>query len=110
MKWNCGEHINIWEDYYNNNPRAIAARFHPHGDQKWIQSLNPKRRYWQDIYPDQIISYKKHNKGQRPIKEKIICFHGQPSIIEAMSKDTRNAQTGSIKKATWIKDHWRDSS
>ncbi len=50
------------------------------GDQGFIQSIIKKDHYrWQDLFPNQIVSYKKHflKKGMDE-KTKVICFHGRP--------------------------------
>lgn len=98
MLWDSANYSHIWNDFYNNNPQKIAYSFHPHGDQKWIQKVQNDRHYWQDLFPDEVVSFKVHCQQGLPEKSRVVCFHGRPSVLEVA---TRNSPS-------WVKDYWKD--
>lgn len=69
--------------YYDFIPRAneIISSYRG-GDQVWIDEKKPSIEYLQDIYHNQIVSFKRHcmvgNLISVPAKAKIVCFHGNP--------------------------------
>lgn len=85
----------VWNSFMSN-PQQIMEEFtteNKWGDQGYISSLFDDIQQWQDIYPNQIFSYKNHivsngmpgfdaklSKGNGIVPEtaKIICFHGNP--------------------------------
>lgn len=50
------------------------------GDSRFIESVNgPKTRRWQDMFPGQLVSYKKHVLGgPLPQGARLVSFHGKP--------------------------------
>lgn len=107
MMWNANDVNHIWDNFYYRNPRNIAHSFHPHGDQRYIQQEQKDRTYWQDLFPDEIISYKLHCQNGLPNKAKVICFHGIPSIPEAINTTTK-IQGYTLLPANWIGEYWKD--
>jgi hypothetical protein len=66
------DHIwRIWD-------RCGRPQFITGGDQAWIESVQPTYDQWQEMYPDQIFSYKLHCEQGTPDNARVICFHGQP--------------------------------
>jgi hypothetical protein len=56
------------------------------GDQNFIESVVKSDLYWQDIFPNEIITTFKPNRQWRtefPLGSKVVCFHGTPRIREA---------------------------
>jgi hypothetical protein len=105
MLWTAGQHTQIW-DTFIENPVAAVNSLKPHGDQKWIEKQQPKRSYWQDLFPNQVVSYKVHcNKGLAK-NARIVCYHGKPSIPESITKSI-NVQGYKLKPAPWVKDYWK---
>jgi len=105
MSFEAGQHKQIW-DTFIANPVAAVRSLHPHGDQKWIQKHQTQRIYWQDLYQDEIVSFKSNCRGGVPTKAKIICFHGKPSIPEAINTTTR-VQGFIIPPTPWVAKYWK---
>jgi hypothetical protein len=85
-----GSGIMAWDTRYTSH---IYTKFAPisrsiitgykEGDQRWIDENKPSIDYFQDIYPNEIVSYKRHcvdstGSIKIPQKAKIVCFHGNP--------------------------------
>lgn len=85
----------IWNTFMNNPKKYMkeCVTKEKWGDQGFISSLFDDIQQWQDIFPDQIYSYKNHivlegmpgfdkqlskGIGNVPETAKIICFHGNP--------------------------------
>ena len=103
MSFEAHKHHYIWDDFIKNPSKNMKKG---HGDQGWIQFKQRKFLYYQDLFPNQIVSFKLHCKNGPPNNARIICYHGKPSIEDSISKTTR-AQ-GIFKPAPWVKDHWKD--
>lgn len=48
------------------------------GDGHWIDINVESKRFWQDDFPDKVISYKVHCQDRLPRDASVICFHGRP--------------------------------
>lgn len=62
---------------------AWAATRYPQGDGQLIDALwRDVADRWQDVVPDQVISYKVHvarrRDGRIPDTARVVCFHGMP--------------------------------
>lgn len=58
----------------------LNMRVYPAGDQRLLEKfwLNTADR-WQDVVPDQVVSWKVHCKADVvPSEARVICFHGKP--------------------------------
>jgi 2-polyprenyl-3-methyl-5-hydroxy-6-metoxy-1,4-benzoquinol methylase len=88
MLWDDSNYSYVWDDFIAN-PKAAMKSIHPHGDQRWIQAKIPERRYFQDMYEKKIVSFKKEIllEKVRPEAVNIVCFHGEPSIRDAITND-----------------------
>lgn len=96
----------IWTKFIQN-PTASVKSLRPHGDQRWIQKFVHDRKYWQDLFPKEVVSFKVHcNKGL-PSDAKVVCYHGKPSIPESI-KQTNRVPHFTIPPQAWVKDHWRE--
>lgn len=107
LTWTAGEHTQIWDTFIENPHRAIAA-LHPHGDQKWIQQHQKERLYFQDLFPNQLVSFKVHCRNGLPKGAKIVCYHGKPSIPESITTTT-HVQGYVIPPTKWVEDYWREN-
>ena len=50
------------------------------GDSRFLESIvGPNTKRWQDMFPGQLVSYKKHVRGG-PLPEgaRLVSFHGKP--------------------------------
>lgn len=106
LGWHGGSHHQIW-DSFAKNPRKAIQSLHPHGDQKWIEAQEPNRIYWQDLFPNQFVSFKVHCRNGLPKNARIVCYHGKPSIPESINKVTK-VQGYTIKPTKWVADYWKD--
>lgn len=71
----------VWTDW-SICPGTIMADCLHGGDQKFLE-----RRYltrsqrWQDVVPDQVVSYKVHVRGKGvPSNARVVCAHGKPKL------------------------------
>lgn len=83
------EKYKVWE-MFNRYPQEFMRRYREGGDQEFISQVYPHAVTWQDEFPGEIVSYKKHvvskskknehaiGNGQVPEGTKIVCFHGKP--------------------------------
>lgn len=105
MSWNYSMNHKVW-DAFTKNPQA-TRRFR--GDGEFLQWLIPSyaRELLQSRYPGKLKSYK-YQVYEEGITEdlSIVCFHGRPSIIQAM-EDTIETPRATYKPKKWIKDYWR---
>ena len=106
LSWEAGQHTQIWDSFIKD-PQAVVKRLHPHGDQKWIQKQEPNRRYWQDMFPGQVVSFKVHCRTGVPKNARVICYHGKPSIPESINKTTK-VQGYTIPPTKWVRNYWKD--
>jgi len=106
MSWRHGQYNFIW-DQFVQNPEAAIASVRPHGDQHYIAKCIDSYSFWQDLYPDQIVSFKVHCRDGLPGAAKIICYHGRPDIPDSASK-TNTSYKWTIAPQPWVLDHWRE--
>jgi len=95
----------LWEKLYVNE--EYRAQFRGDGEclNATISPIN--RDLLQHLYPGKLKSYKYQVYPNRPDDNtSIICFHGRPSIIQAMNESvTTPMQT--YQPQQWIKEYWR---
>lgn len=108
MNFEIGSRPHVWNEFLKN-PEANVKKTLPHGDQRWIQNQDLKndRKFWQDKYPGEIVSFKSECRRGVPKNAKIICYHGTPSIEESITKTTK-AQRFVIPPTPWVKEYWKD--
>jgi len=104
MSFEVGKHTQIWDNYIRN-PALAQQQIAPHGDQKIIQRHQTHRQYWQDLFPNEIVSFKSECRSGLPHPVRIVCFHGKPSIPEAINTTTK-VQGFTIMPTPWIKNYW----
>ena len=79
MAWS-GDMTRIY-DAFTQDPAGHMARCTTSrhwGDQGFIEPLTPGRKYWQDLLPGAVVSYKKHCLDGIPEGARVICYHGKP--------------------------------
>ena len=107
MSWTHGSRFDIWKRFIANPVQAVKM-CEPHGDQRWIEIFTDQpgqRRYWQDLFPGQLVSYKVHCHDGLPHHAAIVCYHGKPSIPESATKNYRDNKR-SIPAQPWVLDYW----
>lgn len=67
----------VWDHWMENVP--MRMREYPRGDQFLFEKfwLNTADR-WQDVVPDQIVSWKVDCARGVPPDARVVCFHGKP--------------------------------
>lgn len=107
MMWQHGHFNHIWYNFIDNAQEHVA-RAGTYGDQWWIEQQVPNPTFWQDLYPEQVVSFKVHCRKGLPDSAKIVCYHGRPSIPESISETTTLGKTV-IAPQPWVLKHWRGS-
>lgn len=111
MSWRHGSYAHVWHDFIQD-PDAAQRRVHPQGDQAWIELEISDWRYWQDLFPDRVVSFKVHCAEGLPAQAGIICYHGRPSIPESVTQRVHHStalRKWHTEPAPWVLDHWRTS-
>lgn len=106
MSWEAGNHTHLWETFIAN-PSGAINEMRPHGDQKWVQRHQIDRLYWQDLFPNQVVSFKVHCREGLAQDARLICYHGNPTIPQSISQ-TSKAQWWTIKPSPWVADYWKE--
>jgi hypothetical protein len=106
MSWRHGDYDNIWTNFIRD-PQAAMRSVRPHGDQAWIESQISAWYYWQDLWPDAVVSFKMHCQSGIPLGARVICYHGTPSIPESVTYQGRSWKW-ELTPQSWVMDHWRD--
>jgi hypothetical protein len=107
MLWRHGRHNHVW-DKFITNPEKHVARAGTYGDQWWIEQQVTDIVFWQDLFPDQVVSFKVHCRKGLPEQARIVCYHGRPSIPESITETTVEKKW-TIAPQPWVLKHWRDS-
>lgn len=81
LSWMPEHHYSVYEEFVKRSDHVIST--YREGDQKWIDEQVPQIDYIQDLFPNKIVSYKRHcvaDSGEVsiPPATKILCFHGNP--------------------------------
>lgn len=86
--------LDYWHQYLKEGPERIK-RENCRGDQEYLQKVIPGADFWQEKYPNQVVSYKVHVRNQKelPNNARIVCFHGLP-------------RPKSIENEGWMKENW----
>ena len=109
MSWTHGSRFDIWKRFIANPTQAVKM-CEPHGDQRWIEiwtDQSGQRRYWQEILPDKVISYKVHCQNGLPSSASVVCYHGRPSIPESARTPYKDSKRH-VPASPWVLDHWTD--
>jgi hypothetical protein len=105
MAWNYHLNSHIWETFIQNF--NLMERYR--GDGELLNQMIPSysRDLMQRLYPGKIKSYKYQvYKGGIDDNLSIVCFHGRPSIVEAMTITVKTPRA-TFAPQSWIKDYWR---
>jgi hypothetical protein len=87
MAFRAGAQRQIYDLFARNpNVRTTCTR----GDQEWIEKTAPGATFWQEMAPNQIVSYKVHCTEGLPQNARVVAFHGKPKPWEV--------------DASWIKE------
>jgi len=93
-----------WIDIEFNFTRAsVMNQFR--GDGEYLNSIIKSRDLLQRLYPNKIKSYKYQVYPQNLEGTSIICFHGRPSVIQAMNESVTTPMR-TYWPQEWIGDYW----
>jgi hypothetical protein len=106
MSWPHGMYDHVWRRFIAD-PMAVVRQAHPHGDQWYVERAIPDVDFWQDLFPDHVVSFKLHCRKGLPRHAKIICYHGRPSIPESATQ-INEVDKWTIAAQPWVMAHWRD--
>jgi len=82
--------------------KKLMKQFAHRGDQAYISSIVTPTARFQDLFPDQILTFKP-DMGKKRLKVipencRIVCFHGKPKPWD----------DDAFKEADWTEDYWAD--
>jgi hypothetical protein len=86
----------LW-DAVSSDPKGWAERTQGGKERLVIRALIDKKEYWQDLYPGELISFKRHMlRGRKnpPKSVSIVAFHGHPRIHE-------------VSDNKWVRRYWK---
>lgn len=96
MAWTPNaETARIWARFMED-PKGHMRRIKATGDQAFINECLPNAVRLQDLFPDQIVSYKVHAQAGPPDGARLVCGHGEPRF--------------SSPRAGWAHKAWRGLS
>ncbi len=90
MGWTGGQLTEIYDEF-KLEAGILMRKFR--SDQDFIRRLLPPSwiRFWQDEFPEHIVSYKIHCETGLPATAHVVCFHGKPRPTEL---------------GGWVKEKW----
>jgi hypothetical protein len=107
MSWQHGKFNFVWNDFIRNYKNHIKEAG-TYGDQWWIEKKVKQAVFWQDLFPEQVVSFKVHCRKGLPKKSRIVCYHGRPSIPESTSETSISGKY-TIAPQPWVWKFWRES-
>jgi hypothetical protein len=90
MAWEAGTLDHIWRIW----DRCGRPQFITGGDQAWIEAAQPEYDQWQEIIPNQIVSYKVDCQNGIPDNTRVCCFHGRPRPHEVNWLEPTHVEAG----------------
>jgi hypothetical protein len=95
----------IWEKWILG-PGVWMLQFR--GDQDFLSQHGPKWRFWQDRFPNQVLSYKLNLlAGADTSQCQVLCFHGKPRPWE-ISLPAPGEESRFLRLAAAVADEARD--
>ena len=82
----------LWDELFTNYDKWNAE---VKGQERFLyQALLPSDTdTWQDLFPNQLVSYKRQCQRRLPTAARIVAFHGKPRPHEVQDK--------------WVKQYWK---
>lgn len=106
MSWRHGAYDFVWKRFIKD-PRAAVKAAYPHGDQWWVEDSINAWYYWQDLFPNQVTSFKIHCREGLPPDARVVCYHGKPNIPDSATVTTKDYKW-IMPPQPWVLDHWKD--
>tara|TARA_R110000796_G_scaffold118532_1_gene232273 strand:+ start:507 stop:1187 length:681 start_codon:yes stop_codon:yes gene_type:complete len=105
LMWRHGAMSLAWDTFARDPQLQINQT--TDGDQEYTAKFLPTAtEYFQDLFPNQIYSYKQSCSKGLPPEARIVCYHGTPSIIESYTTTVTNYD-GVWGPQDWPLEHWR---
>ena len=105
LMWRHGAMARAWDKFKMDPQSHIATT--TDGDQEYTARYLPRyTEYFQDLFPNEIYSYKQSCSKGLPLNARIVCYHGTPSIIQSFT-ETVNNHDGHWPPQEWVKEYWR---
>ena len=105
LSWDFNPNNYLWNEFVLGYDRVIDSY---RGDGEYLSSrMNPyNRTLLQEKYPGKLKSYKYQvYPGPPDAETSLICFHGRPSIQQAMVQEITTPMA-TYEPQQWIKDYW----
>ena len=93
----------VWTEFMMKQ-QWIVPQFR--GDGEYLNSIISKPALLQRLFPNKIKSYKYQVYPDKIEGTSIVCFHGRPSIEQAIREPVTTA-LGTYNPQPWIKDYWK---
>ena len=77
------------------------------GDGEYLNDTVTRRDLLQHLHPGKLKSYKYQVYPNNIGDASIVCFHGRPSIVQAIN-ETIITPMATYEPQQWIKDYWRN--
>lgn len=106
MSWQHGDYEYIWNKFIKN-PNAAIKQVEPHGDQHWVDLCVEHKQYWQELFPNKVVSFKVHCQQGLPASASVICYHGVPGIPESVTFRGK-VWKFNITPQPWVLKFWKD--
>lgn len=107
MSWKHGNYDFIWQEF-KKDPESAMRSVRPHGDQAWVERcVINSCEYWQDLFPQKIVSFKISCNRGLPNNASVVCYHGKPSIPESITNYT-NDWRWHLDPQPWVADYWKE--
>jgi hypothetical protein len=105
LAFNHKKYAGIWSEFIFTYERIFS---HYRGDGEFLHDHIKRRDLLQNLYPGKLKSYKYQVYPGPPDNEtSIICFHGRPSIPQAMTTPISTPMR-TYHAQSWIEDYWKE--
>ena len=102
MAWDSESMDWVYKEFFFKRD-AAAKEFR--GDGEYLNQTITNRTLLQQVFPDELKSYKYEVYPDNIEDVSIICFHGRPSIIQSMSESI-TTPVRTYEPQEWVKDYW----
>lgn len=70
----------------------VYASWNGENDMEWLRTF--PHAFIDDIWPEQVVSFKQYARPKGPRRSRIVYFHGSPKMHDVLD-------------LPWVKEHWR---
>lgn len=87
MAWGVAPPRGVYETFAAAPDSMMGMHRARMGDQAFIEEIVGAATAWQDVVPEQIVSYKVHCRGGIPMNARLVCLHGVPKFADMPAAD-----------------------